>query len=526
MRTATFLAAWLACTAAPAAEPIPFVMPESARLEATDRGQVSHYRVGLETNSLKLYPPGDDAKRRDSPLDIDHQFQSRPIRTLAEWKKARAKVRQAMAGYFGKLPDPKLPLKPKVEKELDDPDYAVQHVSIAFDAERRGDVAILIPKGAPTPAAAVLLYDAYRDGETGVGRLTGKLYSRAYARHLAREGFVVVAMNHWDKVFGRSRETCTMGATVHFAGRAIDYLKTLKDLVDPSRIGVWGHVYGAEIAQFAAAYDERIAAAAVSNSWLLPTRHFNSDYYDPPFWADGKTMGVIIQCVERADPKMYQSRRRVNFAPLPFLSQEVMALIAPRPLLCINHGMGAGRSETTDTNARTCIQGVWKLYGRPGAIEMIEHRWGVNEPVNAREHTVDFYLRAMCGINPGKAPAATVEAILAGLRGKDPGVRVAAAWRAAWWKCAAAKADLAKLVAGKDLVARRVAAKALQRIGDMDLLWTFVAHKDPMVRLCVIEAVQLRGTEAMFNALAADETDPDKWVAEAKWQTLQVNPWE
>ena len=44
--------------------------------------------------------------------------------------------------------------------------------------------------------------------------------------------------------------------------------------------------------------------------------------------------------------------------------------------------------------------------------------------------------------------------------------------------------------------------------------------------MTVFEAVQLYGKRHMFLTLARDETDPHNWAAEAKWQTLQVNPWE
>jgi len=38
--------------------------------------------------------------------------------------------------------------------------------------------------------------------------------------------------------------------------------------------------------------------------------------------------------------------------------------------------------------------------------------------------------------------------------------------------------------------------------------------------------MQIHGTEEAFDALVKDDQDEDRWVNEAKWQTLQVNPWE
>jgi len=517
----------LAAMPAPAAAPIPFELPKDAELKTDERGRNAHYRVGLRTNYLKIYPVPEKVRvPSSSPALQDHAFQPRPIKTLADWKAARAKIEKAITGYFGELPKRDLPLEPKVEKEEEDFEYTVRHVTLAFDGSRRGKLCMLIPKAVPRPAAALLMYDAYRDGTTSIERLTGRLYSRAYALHMVREGFVVVALDHWKDVFGKSSRLCTMGATVHFTRRVIDYLLTQKKLVDPERIGIWGHVYGAEIALFCGAMDERIAAVVTSNSWMLPDGHFNGQFYDPPFWADGKTMGGIIQCVERADPTMYQSRRRVSYRPLPFRSMEMMALIAPRPLLCINHGMGAGRGGSTNTGVRLHLLPIYKLYDRPKAMEMVEHRWGSNEPFIGREHTVDFLLRAMCGINPGHAPEATVKEVLAGLRSSDRDEKLLAARRAGWWKIDRAAEELSRMVPSQDLMLRRVAAKGLQRIGDMEELWKYVQHKDPMVRMGVVEAMQLHGTEETYDVLRQDETDPDKWVKEAKWQTLQVNPWE
>jgi hypothetical protein len=221
----------------------------------------------------------------------------------------------------------------------------------------------------------------------------------------------------------------------------------------------------------------------------------------------------------RTNPKMYYSARSVSTQPLPFLTQEMMAFVAPRPFLVIN----ADHPDLFEA-----IRPVWKLSGRGRGklLEMISHKWGTNEPVNAREHTVDFFLRTLCGIDPGKAPKQTVEQILEGLRSEKPGERIVAARLAAWWRCNQAVKDLAGLLNHKDLTLRRASAKALQRIGAMKEMAPHLKHPDPMVRLAVVEMMQIVGTEDVFDALVADDQDEDRWVNEAKWQTLQVNPWE
>jgi len=195
----------------------------------------------------------------------------------------------------------------------------------------------------------------------------------------------------------------------------------------------------------------------------------------------------------------------------------MMAFAAPRPFLAIN----ADHPDLFEA-----VRPVWELYGRGKLIEVIAHKWGTNEPVNAREYSVDFLLRTMCGIRPGKAPKETVRKIVDGLRSDKLDEKVLAARLAAWWRCKEATRDLVGFLNHKDLILRRASAKALQRIGAMKEMAPHIRHPDPMVRLAAIEMMQIVGTEDVFEALVKDDRDEDRWVNEAKWQTLQVNPWE
>jgi hypothetical protein len=219
----------------------------------------------------------------------------------------------------------------------------------------------------------------------------------------------------------------------------------------------------------------------------------------------------------RTDPKMFYSARAVPTQPLPFLTQEMMAFPAPRPLLAIN---------PEDPLLLEAVRPVWKLYGKGELVEAIQHKWGTNQPVNARDHTVDFFLRAMCGVEPGKAPPEAVREILDGLRAGKGDRRIASARLAGWWRCGQATADLAGLVRDDNPALRRAAAKALQRIGAMKEMTPHLLHTDPIVRLAAVEMMQVVGTKEAFDLLARNDQDEDRWVNEAKWQTLQVNPWE
>ena len=503
-----------AVAVARAAEPIAFELPKEAK-PVKKRGRQVGWAMGLETNPLTVLKPeahGSAAARAAGPLAVDAQFRRRGITTVGGWEKVRAELKKRMLKYLGTMPPKDAPLDVKVEqKEEDREDHTFKVVSIAFDKTHRGKIGLLTPKGVPKPTATILLNDRWGGG---IDRASRGVYSRAIAAHFVREGFVVAIINHWDDRFGNSRTLCTAGAATHMVVRALNYLATLEGLVEPERIGYWGHVYGADLIPFIASQEDRLACFVASCTCHGIVRHYSAAFWSPPFWArQGDNMGMAT----RTTPTMYYSARRVSTQPLPFLTQEMMAFVAPRPFLVIN----ADHPDLFEA-----VRPVWTLYGKGQFLELITHKWGTNEPVNAREHTVDFFLRTLCGIRPGKAPEGTVREILDGLRADQLGNRIVAARLAAWWRCKEATPLLVGFLNHKDLVLRRAAATALQRIGAMKEMAPHIKHPDPMVRLAAVEMMQVHGTEDVFDALVKDDQDEDRWVNEAKWQTLQVNPWE
>lgn len=496
------------------AELVPFDLPREAK-PAMKLGHQIGWALGLETNPLtvlKPEPQGSEMARSLGPLAVDAEFQKRDIQTVPQWEKVRAELKKRMGEYLGALPPRDAPLDAKAERPDEDrEDYVLKVVSVAFDATHRGRIGLLVPKGLPKPAAAIVLSDRWGGGIESAAK---GVYSRAIAAHFVREGFVVAVIEHWDEAFGTSRELATAGAAAHMVRRTVNYLETLKGLVDPARIGYWGHVYGADLVPFIASQEDRLATFVVSSTCHGLVQPYTAAFWSPPFWArQGDNMGIAT----RTDPKMFYSGRTVATNPLPFLTQEMMALAAPRPLLAIN----ADRPELFEA-----IRPVWKLYGKGQFVELNAHKWGTNEPVNARDYTVDFLLRTLCGIAPGKARPETAKAILDGLRSEKLEERREAARLAAWWRCKEATPVLAGLVNHEDVVLRRASARALARIGAMKEMIPHLHHPDPMVRLAAIEMMQLVGTEDAFRALAKEPRDDDRWVNEAKWQTLQVNPWE
>ena len=538
MRRFTFLvAAVLAPAGAALAGFIPFQRPANA-VDATDpEGRVTiGYEYGVELNRITIFSHSSRAERSGSgPLEVDNTFARREVTTLEQWQKAREQIKSAVMNYFGQMPAMDMPLDPKVDSEEDRGDHLLRIVSYQFGGGQRGRIGLLIPKGLPAPGPVILICDAWGNG---VERIASGVYSRTLGLHLVRAGVVIGALDHWYEVFGTSSRLCTMGAAVHNIRRAVSYLETQKDLVNPKQIGLLGHVYGAEITFFAGGIEDRLAALAASNSWFQPTAPYTAAFWGPPYWATGSGQG-LGDATERASKEMYCSNRDVAISPLPFLTQQFMALNAPKPLLTINHGLAYG-GKIANNGAIHAIWPAYELYSKNPPVEMIGHKLGSNFPPNVRDHIVDFFLRAMADVNPGHADQDTEKKVLAELQSDDPARQIRACRLAGWWRCAAAVPALVKLLGqpkedpkaevqltDPQLPLRRAAAKALERCGAVKELFAYVKDPDPVVRLTVVEAIFIHGADKpTWKALEKLEFDREKWVKEAKWQTLQVNPYE
>ncbi|KKL90700.1 hypothetical protein LCGC14_1902060 [marine sediment metagenome] len=513
--------AWTACIAW-ADQP---GKPPGAR-EAKDReGRLIGYHVGIQTNPITIVK--DDlgqhrTGRPFAPTVMAQDYTARRITTVAQWQTLRGDIVKRIQGFFAKMPPRPAPLKAKIEQTKDYPDYTTRLVSIAFDGDRRAKLCLVIPKGLPTPAPAIIMFGAYGNG---IEKMTAGVYSRTYAVHLARLGVVTAVVEHFYDTYRTSGdgELIPLAASVHMGFRAVDYLLTLKGLVHPKQIAVFGHVYGAEVAGFVAGMDPRVAACATSCSSERCMKP-EMGYWGGPVWMGKPTAG--LGCVQRYQSYMFVGARsydmgfsgegHASHAKVPFLSQEFRGLIAPRPYLSI-------QEEPTLIDS---LRPVYKLYGQADKVQIIAHKWSTNLPVNVQEYMVDFFLKGMRGVKAGAAPEATVKQILAGLKSSDPASQLRGCRLASWWKPAATAAELDRLVSSTDPAVRRAAAKALGRVGDMKRLIRHIKHTDPVVRIAVAESMHTHDDTDAWEALAENQSDKDKWVREAKFQAMQVNPEE
>jgi hypothetical protein len=113
-------------------------------------------------------------------------------------------------------------------------------------------------------------------------------------------------------------------------GRAIDYLNTL-DFVDPARVGCIGHSHGGITTLFAMAFDQRIRAG-VSNCGFDTFRIDGNVWRWSHATALMPRLGFYVSS-PYINMDSYRAVPDSEVIQVPFEMHELLALIAPRPLL-------------------------------------------------------------------------------------------------------------------------------------------------------------------------------------------------
>ena len=182
---------------------------------------------------------------------------------------------------------------------------------------------------------------------------------KTVARLLASLGYVALRfdMRGCGESGGeRGRVICL--EQVEDTSSALQYLQTRPD-VESSKIGVFGHSFGAAVAVYAAGVDSRIAACISSGGWGDGAKKFRKQHESPEAWQRFSAMleegrrrrqrGERMM-VPRFDIVPIRPELRGNLAPgshlefpfevvesmYAFTANDVVGRIAPRPLLLLH----------------------------------------------------------------------------------------------------------------------------------------------------------------------------------------------
>ncbi|MCD6362002.1 MAG: acetylxylan esterase, partial [Armatimonadetes bacterium] len=210
-----------------------------------------------------------------------------------QWRSWRRRLKAKFKQLLGGLDEPRCELAPEVTQRRQMDGYTREHV--LFQSRPNMTVAawVLIPDGCDGPTPTMICLQGHGSGKNdivgidddGNQRAEYGGYQNDFAVQAAHRGFFVIAPDMFS--FGERRDpeeiekgvrasSCRRpsmagillgrtvpGIRVYDVMRCIDYLQTRPEC-DPKRIGCMGISGGGTITTFAAAVEERIAAAFIS----------------------------------------------------------------------------------------------------------------------------------------------------------------------------------------------------------------------------------------------------------------------
>lgn len=290
------------------------------------------------------------------PDTVRHTVYSPPLprpplpterRQIAEY---RREALASLQDVMGNLPDSsrRVPLDIRVVRTDTLAKYTRTVLTFAAETGDRPRGCLLVPRGLRHRVPAVLcLHEATPSGMEETAGISGSP-DMDYAAELAERGFVTFCLDYPNYGQYRCDPTALGYVSTTMKGiwnriRAVDLLQSLS-YVDPGRIGSIGHSLGGHNALFHADFDPRIRAV-VSSCGFTGLRYYHDG--DLAAWSDKQYMPRIATSYGN------DARR------MPFGFADVLALIAPRPVLV----MAAEEDGIFDVaGVRDCVARASTMY--------------------------------------------------------------------------------------------------------------------------------------------------------------------
>ena len=328
----------------------------SQNLQAADVSWLDDVRKG-PTN-----PPRERIGKLAPPL-VDAAGEA--ITTREGWESQRKQIRDEWSKFLGPMPEPRPAVKLEVLKA--ESLEGIERQLVRYEGEPGLFVEgyLLRPtattNGGTKRAGIVALHQTTNASIDEIAGVSGP-DSMQIGWKLAKRGFVVFCPRCflWQdakdlndavaKHRQRHPQSLGMAKMLYDAVRGVDVLETIPE-VDKKRIGAVGHSLGAKEALYLAAFDERIKAAVASEGGT----GFRSTNWDAPWY-----LGPAIR-----DEKF------------PLNHHQLLALIAPRPFLVLGGESGSGAADGDRSwPLLEAALPVWKLYGEPTRLGLLNHRQG------------------------------------------------------------------------------------------------------------------------------------------------------
>jgi hypothetical protein len=273
-------------------------------------------------------------------------YGNQKITTPQAWAARRDEIKRVLTDFLGEPPKSKPRLAARITEESTQETHTLQ--KIVFDTESGESVPSLLlrPKGLRGKVPVVICpHQTTQSGKKEPAGLAGNPQLHT-ALHLVQRGLVTFT---YDAIcFGERHDPTSghygdaipfyrkhprwslLGKMVWDLSRAIDYLETL-EFVDSTRVGSVGHSHGGITTLFAMAFDERIKVGA-SNCG------FDTFRIDGNTWRWSRATALIPRLgFYIGNPNLnmdfYRAVPDSEVIHTPFDMHELLALIAPRPLL-------------------------------------------------------------------------------------------------------------------------------------------------------------------------------------------------
>ncbi|PQO40227.1 alpha/beta hydrolase family protein [Blastopirellula marina] len=319
----------------------------------------------------------------------------RSAKTIADWQRRKQQTLSDVAALLGELPgdDKRCPLNVEVVEETDMGSYVRRQIIYQSEPSCRVPAYLLIPKQALEPSAgkfpaALALHPTNQRGPQEMVGL-GDSRERMYAKELAERGYVVIAPHY--PLLGEYQpdlkqlgwESGTLKA-VWDNIRALDLLDSLP-YVQQGKYAAIGHSLGGHNSVFIATFDPRIAVVVSCcglDSFV--------DYYsgDPKNWVRGRGW-----CQDRYMPKLAAYQGRLEEIPFDF--NELVAMIAPRPVLIIAPLHDSNFQTDSVDRIAAAARPVFELYGAAESLEVVHPDSEHTFPMEMHEPAYEFIDQAV-----------------------------------------------------------------------------------------------------------------------------------
>ncbi len=323
--------------------------------------------------------------------------------SLLDWEAKRTVIQEKWLDFLGKPPFERFIPQIKEGNLEEHENYYGKLVYIQTEPDYYEKTYLLRPKKLreKNPAMLVLYYDI----DTMIGKNRGGDHfmdtpNRFFALELVKRGYVVQVMRWFyqgykDNYYGDARlssgqkdayqsfygENYLRGVArinkiypglkglakvTNDATYTLDYLTALP-YVDSDSIGVMGHSLGGKTSLYAAAFDERIKAAVISELGI----GISFCNWDAPWY--------LGEEVKKPDFNLDH--------------HQLLGLIAPRPVLLL---AGDDRDKNESWHYINAAKEVYNLYGKKDAIGLYNHHSGhepQKEAMSLAYDWLDYYLK-------------------------------------------------------------------------------------------------------------------------------------